>query len=310
MAQILAVNFHYFREEVYPSGIYPINRKTLLGQVDELAKTYTFISQNELVGMLRNRPTTDEKYCLITWDDGLKEQMEAFETLNSVGVPSVYYVPVKPFTDQTVLEVHKLHYARTLLEDGDIYEVLAKNYAIKDFAFDDEALKNQYRYDGPLARKVKYFLNFVLTDIERSEAIDRLFREVASDEAAHSRSLYMDISDLKKLASANSLGSHGLSHLALAPLEPNHAAVEIKESLIWLEETVETNMISFSYPFGGSTAVSTDLAEHFEGTNVEFALTMKRGLNGMTEMKNPLFLNRIDTNDAPGGKNYQKSSGF
>lgn len=50
--ELLIVNFHYFREEMYSSGIYPVSRQRLLYQVEELSKTYAFLSQDELVRII------------------------------------------------------------------------------------------------------------------------------------------------------------------------------------------------------------------------------------------------------------------
>lgn len=301
--KLLIVNFHYFREETYESGIYPVNRAALTKQVDELAKHYSFITQNELAGYISEENYPNKNYCLITIDDGLKEQMATFEFLKQKGIPSILYVPTDAIQNRKVLNVHKLHYVRTQMTDEDLYGLLNEKYQISSTAFDMAALANQYRYDGETARKVKYFLNFVLNETQKEEATDFFFSRLITDETAFANQLYMSESDLKLLANDGALGSHGCVHIPLATKTFEEAKADIQQSLQYLEGVTGKPVQSFSYPYGGKDAVNTSLASAFDGTNIKFALTMWRGVNSIEQFNNPLFLHRVDTNDAPGGKN-------
>lgn len=299
--KILAVNFHYFREEIYHAGIYPVSRAALSKQVDALAKEYTFISQEQLIGLLKNEIPDEKNYCVITIDDGLKEQMQAFDYLQSLGIPSILYVPSYPIQAKKVLDVHKLHYIRTHMKDQDLYDLLNQQFNIDAIQFDEASLANQYRYDEPLSRKVKYFMNFLLTHEEKQEAIDLLFAQLVTNETSFAENLYMNEADIRTLAQAGALGSHGHRHLPLATLSAAEAKADIDLSLEYLESIGEKPIRSFSYPYGGKDAVNESLIKHFEVTQVEFAFTMWRGLN--SDLHQPYLLHRIDTNDAPGGKN-------
>lgn len=301
---LLAVNFHYFREEKYTGGIYPISKVELQKQLDEIAKSYQFIGQNEVIDLLKNKQQSTKNYCVITIDDGLKEQMQAFDFLNEMGVPSILYVPTYPLKHKKVLDVHKLHYVRTKMNDNDLYDLLNEQYQIDKIKFDEMALANQYRYDSDLSRKVKYFLNFSLSPTQKKVAIDFFFSKLVEDEHDFSSNLYMNDADLIKLAKADSLGSHGENHLPLATLAPQKAALEIAHASQYLESITNQKITSFSYPYGGKDAVNDSIPKLFDATDIEFAFTMWRGLNTEHDLKNqPYLLKRIDTNDAPGGKN-------
>lgn len=301
--RLLIVNFHYFREETYASGIYPVNRAALNRQVDELAKYYKFISQEELAEAISTKNYPDKDFCLITIDDGLKEQMAAFEFLKEKGIPSILYVPTDAIQNRKVLNVHKLHYVRTQMTDEDLFGLLDEKYNIAGVDFDMAALVNQYRYDDDTARKVKYFLNFVLTEEQKEEATNFFFSRLVSNETEFANQLYMNETDLKTLANAGVLGSHGCAHIPLATKPFDVAKTDIQQSINYLENVTGKPVLSFSYPYGGKDAVNTSLAPAFGGTNIKFALTMWRGINTIENLNNPLFLHRVDTNDAPGGKN-------
>lgn len=305
--KLLVVNFHYFREKRYSSGIYPISRAALSKQVDALSKDYLFVDQASIIDYLNGRQSKlgGEKCCLLTWDDGLKEQMQAFEFLQELGVPALFYIPTQPIVTHRVLDVHQLHLIRSRQSDEALYQSLVERFGIDTYAFDEQALANQYRYDNDLARKVKFFLNFVLSAEERASLIQQWFLELVPDEEAFAKSFYMDQADIRVLADANALGAHGHSHIPLAPLSQQAAQAEIETSILLLSEMTNQTIQSFSYPYGGKTAVSEQLLPCFEHTSIQFALTMWRGENDLdANDREPLLLQRVDTNDAPGGKNY------
>lgn len=304
--KLLIVNFHYFREQKYMAGIYPTTKDALHRQISAIAEKYHFVSQEDIINYLhgQRRDLEARACCLITWDDGLAEQMEAFEYLSEMKVPAIFYVSTKTIVDAVVLDVHKLHYIRTEWNDSELSHRLNQAFQMNAYDFDYEKIKNQYRYDSREGQRVKYFINFVLSPEEKEQAINHWFEELAGSESSFSKRLYMDVEDLNLLAAHEALGGHGHSHLPMAGQKEEIAKREIELNLRILQEISGKPIKSFSYPYGGKSAVHTDLAKHFKSSEVEFALTMWRGINETRDFKTPLFLRRVDTNDAPGGKNY------
>jgi peptidoglycan/xylan/chitin deacetylase (PgdA/CDA1 family) len=304
--ELLVVNYHYFRDETYPSGIYPINRAQLLRQVEELGKSYAFISHDDLKAFVQSDALPQRKYCLLTFDDGLKEQMEAFALLSAKGVPSVYYVPTNPLATATVLDVHKMHYIRTRFTDDELFAMMDSAYDISQHDFDHASLATQYRYDTTVAKKVKYFLNFEMEVSEKEQFIDRIFSPLVEDESAFAKELYMNADDLRTLARAGALGSHGATHRPLARMTAEEARRDIAQSLCFLKSHTGSKVSSFSYPYGGTTAVAEHLGDILQENGVTFAFTMERGVNRDLDFRRAFFLKRVDTNDAPGGKSFTK----
>ncbi|MFN0214462.1 MAG: polysaccharide deacetylase family protein [Saprospiraceae bacterium] len=296
---LLAVNFHYFRETSYKSGIYPTTRMKLEKQLDALSRVYKFVSQEEIASWVQERAIPNGNHCVFTLDDGLKEQMEVFDFLNSKGIPAIFYVPTDPIRHQKVLPTHQLHYVRTQLDDKEIFDFFQQHTSIATYQFDDQLLENQYRYDDTLARRVKFYLNFVLPEKEKTRLVQQLFEALVSDEATFARKLYMDENDLRRLAKAAALGSHGSAHLPLAMLAPEEAEQDIIASVRYLESVGKQAIVSFSYPFGGEKAVSPSIAPILERAGIQFAFTMKRGFNYEEQFSDPLFLRRMDTKDVP-----------
>ncbi len=299
---LLAVNFHYFRDTTYPGGIYPINPQALAHQIEVLQQNFSFVSQEQIATWLRNRYFPEGNYCVLTFDDGLQEQMAAFDFLSAKGIPAIFYVPTDPIRLQKVLPVHQLHFVRTKLSDTNIFEFLRKNTGIETYRFDAQLIDNQYRYDDTLSRQVKYYLNFVLPENDKQKLVQQLFEQLVANEAAFARELYLRAADLRRLAAAGALGAHGSAHVPLATLPLAEARADIMASVQYLESIGGRKIISFSYPFGGETAVSAALGPLLEQAGIQFAFTMQRGMNTADQLQNPLFLQRVDTNDAPGGK--------
>lgn len=302
MFKLLIVNFHYIRNETSSSGIFPVSLKKLDKQIDELSTCYRFISQFELLNQIKSKSYPDEKYCLLTFDDGLKEQMTAFEFLKSKGIPGIFYIPTNSIQYRKVLNVHKLHFIRSEMDENELFGYLDRLFKITTIDFNKELLSNQYRYDTEKSRKIKYFLNFVLEENKKEEVINYLFKTVINDEHSFAEKLYMDEEDIKILANAGALGSHGSAHVPLTTISYEAAVDDIKNSVKYLENVTNFPVHSFSYPYGGEEAVNSSLSSIFQNTNIVFALTMWRGVNTVENFKNPFLLRRVDTNDAPGGK--------
>lgn len=298
--KLLIVNFHYYREERYSSGIYPVNQAGLTSQLSEIAKQYDFISQQDLADCFNKQQFPKGNFCLITFDDGLKEQMQAFDLLQSKGIPAVFYVPAKPLVENKVLDVHKAHLIRTKLSDAELLKQLQQenNYS---YSLDDEQkAQTQYKYDDVIAREVKFQLNFKLLPKQKEDFLDAIFQRIFGEEKDFSSSFYMDKKDLNQLAEKNQLGAHGYNHVPLAVTA--NPELDIKKSIDFLYQTTNKPVLSFSYPYGSTEAVNTHIASLVKAHQIKFALTMWRGLNDLNTETNPHLLLRIDTNDAPGGK--------
>lgn len=299
--KLLAVNFHYIREKIYENGIYPRNLKQLSDQLDVLSKYYEFISQNDLINIVKNKNFINKKYCLLTFDDGLKEQMNALELLNQKGIPGVFYVTTNSIRNNKVVNVHKLHHIRSIMSDVDVFKFIDSKIDSNIIQY-PENINELYRYDPLETKKLKYLLNFILDSDTKDILIDELFKQIAY-EGEFSKELYMSVDDIKKLDKQGYLGTHSDLHLPLATLSDKEISKDIKDSLDFLHNSCEVNKIrSISYPYGGPKAVSQKVADISEQFGFDFGLTMFRGLNEIKDFDSPLLLKRVDTNDAPGGK--------
>ena len=296
---LLAVNHHYYRSIAPAQGIYPISPLQMATNIASIrAQGWSFGGEPEIEAYLANK--TSARYCVMTLDDGLKEQMHCLEDLEALGVPALFFVSTAPVVEHRVLDVHKLHLIRATMDDGELATRLNQRFSMADYPFDDAILANQYRYDNAQSRRIKYYLNFVMEPCSRDIFISCLFAELHGDERIAAQTLYMDRDDWRILARKGYLGTHGHDHLPLASLTKEELCKDIAQSMDILRETTGNAVRGISYPFGGSTAVSDTVYACARDHGLSYGFTMKRDLNiSPAPLSAAMQLHRIDVNDLP-----------
>jgi peptidoglycan/xylan/chitin deacetylase (PgdA/CDA1 family) len=301
-SRLLIVNFHYIRENRPSSGIYPITPAEFSKQLDVLGKSFSFCSQADVIHWI-DRGLPVGNFCLITFDDALAEQQLAIEILSAKGIPAIFYVPIEPYQTNTTLSVHKLHYLRSVMNDEEFLKRVAEYTGNGDVPLEIQKARIQYKYDNELAASIKYYLNFLLSREEAEMLIDTIFSSIVSDEPSFTKDLYLPKDRLIELAQQGMLGSHSTHHHPLSSLSSVEMRNDIEESLSFLQSLTGVPVQSFSYPYGSKVAVDENVVEVIKKTSLKFAVTMFRGVNTPLDLAERFLLKRVDTNDAPGGKN-------
>ena len=304
---LLAVNFHYIQPEgryPYP-GIYPTPADKLEDQLIELEKYFELISGEDLVRAVIEGRGLPERACVITFDDGLKEQFtEAAPVLERHGVSGVFFICTQPLSEGVALNVHKMHRLRAtrppeqfLAEVVEVTESIGMSLNLDQV--DDEAANQQYLYDDLATKRIKYLLNHVILFSDFERLIDAMFsREF--DEAEFCHEMYMDEKQICALSEKHMIGSHSHSHCPLVILENQDIAKDLLRSRTILENVMSKEVRIISYPYGGVTAVSENVANAAKEAGFAAGFTMERSLN--LSLIYPQLLARVSTNDAPGGK--------
>jgi peptidoglycan/xylan/chitin deacetylase (PgdA/CDA1 family) len=304
---LLAVNFHYIRPEgQYPfPGIFPTPPEALQAQLDELGRDFEFISGNDLLGALRDGRGLPELACLITFDDGLREQYEAAAPiLEQAGVSGVFFVCTQPVNEGVGLAVHKMHRLRATRSPEAFFEQAVRTAERLGINLDlnlvdDEKANEQYLYDDPPTRRIKYLFNHILDFDDFRRLISAMF-QVEMDERPFCEEMYMDKKQIHDLASRHTVGSHSHFHGPLASLAGDELWGSLRRSRLVLEGITGREVRLVSYPYGGPTAVSRRVAQAAKDVGFSAGFTMERSLN--QALSDPHLLARVSTNDAPGGK--------
>jgi len=307
---LLAVGYHYIRESAnYPHpAIYPVQPEQLEAQLCELGRHFSFVSGDAILEAAHSGKPLPPRACLITFDDGLRCQYEnALPVLDRLNVPALFFVCGRPLERRRALHVHRVHFVRANVAPGDIVAELrakAEKTGVSRAAFDrqQETARRTYRYDEPEAALVKWYLNFGLAREEAERFVEALFGQLVSDEAAWCEATYMDRSQVRSLAERRYLGHHTFDHLPLATLDEAEMHRQVTSNQRLLREISGDLEIPFvSYPYGGANAVGRREADFCREAGLKLGFTVERAIN--TTLEEPLLLARVDTNDAPGGKN-------
>ncbi|HEX8911552.1 MAG TPA: polysaccharide deacetylase family protein [Humisphaera sp.] len=303
---LLAVNFHYVSDDSYPlGGIYPVTPRQFEAQLDALAADFDFVGLTDLDAAVRLGRPLPERACLVTFDDGLRQQFDlAWPILLRKGVPAGFFVNTVPFAEDRVCGVHQLHWLRAHVPQDELLASLRFNAALLGIDLNAAAphpalLARQYRYDAPDAARLKYLLNFGLARADRELLVDRCFHQHHPDAAGEVDRLYMPPEQWQELSDAGCLGTHAHDHLPLAQLAPSEAERQVTRSLDILESVTGRRPTTISYPYGGPDAVSEPLADLCASLGLTAGLTMERAFSRSAD--GPLMLARCNTNDAPGG---------
>lgn len=296
-------NYHYIRPEYnhkYPSifGVTPYQfRKQLL----LLGNKGSFVNPFDLLNNSMKILESDENFYLITFDDGLKEQIDyALPILEKLDIPAVFFVNSRNYEDKKVSTVHKIHLLRSIISSTEFLE----NLPVIAFSnLEKENAMNVYKYDDKESAILKYILNFKLDFNQQEKIINTLF-EIHFDECAVLKSLYMSEKNLQYLAKKGFLGSHSHSHYPLGLLNSNLIKFELENSKEYLEKLSNSKIHMVSYPYGTPESSTNEVAAIAEKAGYKIGFTTKRGINTSTD--NHLLLNRFDCNDLTGGKNYNK----
>lgn len=307
---LLIVNFHYIRDkfEFEYSGIVGITPSHFRNQLTQLGKHGQFISQQMLVDKLRNGKELPEKAILITFDDGLKEQMRfALPVLEELGIPAIFFVNSSILIEKEFLDVHKIHLLRTVIDPESFSHEILAVLKMAGHEVDMQSITQKgvghYKYDNPNTAALKYLLNFTLDERLREQTINDLFEETfgSAIEGLHG-AFYMGRNDVVQLGEKGYLGSHGHYHLPIGNLEEEEKISEIRKSKAILEQMSGTKIRGFSYPYGNELAYR-DMEGPLQAEGYQFAVTMNRRMN--TALDAPFYLNRFDNNDVPNGKAYK-----
>lgn len=300
--RLLIVNYHYIRDVKPKQGIYPLSTAEFQEQVEVLGKHYRFTSQQELFAIMDADSFPDENLCLLTFDDSLAEQWSALDVLERLSISALCFATTDSILNRRAHDVHKLHYIFSRVPEQKLLGLLEHEYGMTVRSIDQAILDREYRYDSPEMRRVKFFLNYCMSDDDRRRAVHRLFAELEPDEHRFADSLYMTPQQLVTLAERGMLGTHTCCHRPLAILPRADMHEEIEESKRILEELTSRPIQSISYPYGGPAAVSPEVAAVARDAGMRLGLTMFRGTNDEADLRDGLMLKRVDTNDAPGGK--------
>ena len=291
------VMYHYVRDSMgsnYPK-INSLQINVFEKQIDFLMRTYKIISLDEYVF---GEYQENEKLCALTFDDGLSDHYSTvFQILKKKNIVASFFPITGPMTEFKVADVHKVHFLLSKLEDvvfSSEINLLLIAMGLDEHLINDVVKKeSRYRWDSILVANIKTTIAQLPYEV-KDEILTILFKKYIGDEKVFCQYLYMSQKNIKKMHNSGMLfGTHTHTHPRLSYLSSEAQTLEITKSKSILEDVINEDILSFSYPNG---EYKPDTVKILKENNFKYAVTTNRGdanllNNGLYEMK------RNDTKD-------------
>ena len=314
------VMYHYVRDLVhsrYPR-IHGLQIELFREQVQFLKKNYNFVTIEQILDAYENNSVRDlpEHPVLLTFDDAYKDHFDfVFPYLEHEHIQGAFYAPVKAVTENTILDVNKIHFILASTPEEKLSQLLGElkyqldyyrkdwNLHNYDYYFDKLAVAN--RFDSKEVIFIKRLLQVELDERLRKIITNDVFQKVVGmDEGMFSRELYMSMDQIKCMVdNGMHFGSHGYDHYWLNSLSKDKQKFEIQKSLEFIKEIGgDTDNWTICYPYG---AYDEDTISILKENGCKLGMTTRVGVADLEDKQGDVIfkLPRLDTNDLPKSAN-------
>ena len=304
-----AVMYHYVRpKDLNFPGLYRLDYNDFKNQLDYFQKNYGFIDRNKFIDVLKNKDEIP-KGVVLTFDDALSCHYNyVFKELKKRNLWGIFYVPTLPFSNNKILDVHRIHILISRISSKLIYENLMEKEIHK--LFDESKLEefNQLTYwnqtNDQYTLLVKRILNYFIKYEYREKEIDNLFKlfipnKISVDE------FYLSIDNLKEMKSDGMIiGSHTVSHKVMSKLPVKIQKQEIFDSFNYIEQRLGySDLKTFCYPYGGFHSFNDNTEQMLNKMNVDFSFNVEeRDVSKFDLLNRKQALPRYDCNHFKYGK--------
>lgn len=320
MSKLSVVMYHYVRD--LKSSRFPeikgLDFRLFVEQIEYLRRHYQFVTAEDVAQCMDGGQPLPDKAVLLTFDDAyIDHYTHVFPLLDRMGIQGSFYVPVKAVSENTVLDVNKIHFtlagqpdkAQLVRSMQHMLDEFRADHAIESFDNLVQKFAKPSRYDTAEVMLIKSLLQHGLPIDIRSRIVDELFvQTVGMDEASFSRELYMSTEQVKTmLRHGMHIGCHGYNHVWWNKLDRAALENEIDKSLSYLFEIgVQPEMWTACYPYG---SYDDQAIEALANRHCKFAFTTEVGV-AQLRPGNRYKLSRLDTNDLPKDRECQLNARY
>ncbi|WP_233704651.1 polysaccharide deacetylase family protein [Helicobacter bizzozeronii] len=243
---------------------------------------------------------------LLTFDDGYIDHFTVvFPLLKQHGLQGSFFVPGKTITENTLLDVNKIHFILASADVNDLLGSLLERmdfYRGQEFQYaDNKTLWHNYAKEGRFDAKevvfIKRMLQSVLPEELRHMISSELFAKylgLAEDKFA--RELYMNHDQIRLMKDAGMfIGFHGYDHYWLTSLSEEEIKTDIQKGLEVISPYIDKDAWVACYPFGDHNQLVRDYCKNngcMLGVTIEVSFVDYH-------RHDPLLLPRLDCNDFP-----------
>lgn len=251
--------YHYVGDgdSTPPYGYYHLDVNDFRRQLDYFETNYQILDQDEFLDTVRGERSPKEDDLVLTFDDGLSDHHEyVLPELVDRELWGLFYVPVGPYTDDIVLDVHRTHALLGAHGGAAVSEALSDimtEEMISEVHRDQfESIVYESQDNRHPVERVKQILNYYIDDGVRSSVLDTLEHRLFTD-LLRPEDVYMSETEVRDLVDAGMhVGSHSITHTVMSKLPKESQRHEIAESFRFLSDLLGDFPIrSYCHPYGG-----------------------------------------------------------
>lgn len=316
MNKVTIVMYHYVRDLAnsrFPQ-IRGLDYSLFKKQIEFFKQNFQVVTMEEVIAAWNENYELPEHALLLTFDDGyIDHYTYVLPVLTEYKMQGSFFIPGKPFTEATLLDVNKIHFILASQPGTVLMQELLERlnyYRGTEYDFpSNEELIQQYaaanRFDTKETIFVKRILQTALPEPLRNRISSDLFAKYVGglSEEKFSRELYMNYDQIKCMKrNGMYIGIHGYDHYWLGNLKKEDMQQDIQRALEVLDGIVETDRWVMNYPYG---SYSKEVTEYLENTGCRLGLTTEVRIADPS-MDSRFTLPRLDTNDfPPKSENYK-----
>jgi len=275
-------------------------------QLDYFGNEFGFVTKDELKESLETG--VPAKGVILTFDDGFKDHFDyVLPELESRGLWGIFYIPMAPYINGRILDVHRIHlllgkYAGDVVQEA-LNEMLDEE--MLSHAHIDEFHSKTYKRQLGNTESVSYVkrvLNYFIDYRYRGMLIDKLMLHFFDKDMYSLFDVYMTENELKLMNQRGMiLGSHTVNHPVMSKISESAQEVEIIESFNKLEAIVgDVRIKTFCYPYGGFHSFTKSTEEVLLKGGVEFSFNVEpRDIDKVDLSIGKQSLPRFDCNQFP-----------
>lgn len=307
--KLYVVMYHYTRDlknSRYPK-IQGMDLSLFSQQLDYFIENFNIVTMEQVIEAWNSsNGNLPEKALLLTFDDGyIDNYLVALPQLMERHIQGSFFIPGKTFTENTLLDVNKIHF---ILANSEINQLIGRlftkldfyrgsefDYPANDVLFKEYAVAN--RFDCKEVIFVKRILQNVLPERLRQLVSSELFEEsIGLPEHIFARELYMNSNQITLMKNEGMyIGIHGYDHYWLGNLPEEKMKEDIDKALEVMTSFIDQKGWVMNYPYG---SYNDSVLSYIEAKGCKLGLTTNVHIAEIGR-DNRLILPRLDCNDFP-----------
>ena len=271
-----------------------VDPATFERQMAYLKNHFHLLALDDLRRHIRNRIPVPPNSCLVTFDDGWKDNyLHAYPVLNRYKIPAVVFLSVGHNGTRK-----RFWQERTFAALIGIREAAARNRDVLDrkrhlpigMKVEELAAWPESKFREEVRERIRSLKKLPLSRIE--PIVDEL-AECAGTYSYDEGEAFLSWEDVLTMSRGGiDFGSHGMCHEILTNLSLEEVREEVRTSKAIIEERIQKSVYSFSYPNGNYDPVVRKCVEE---CGYEIAFGTSRGFVGPED--DPLSLKRVNVHD-------------